>query len=82
MVPKTFPRKAGCSQGLSVFDACAGVLDSLPTRAERDQDLLERASQGVELSECELLAIRWRHLYKKSLLNAVDIAQRVMDVCK
>ncbi len=62
--------------------ACADSLDNFSTTAERDQQLLENASQGAKLSEHELLAIKWRWLYKTSLMNAVDIAQSVADNCK
>ena len=59
----------------------AGTLGSLSTTVERDQELLEGTDHSAALSENELLAVKWRCLYKKALLNAVDIAQGVLDTC-
>ena len=56
----------------------AGVLNGLPTSCSEDENMLARDIADGALSEREVITIRWRCLYKQSLLNAIALAQRVI----
>ncbi|CAK0784490.1 hypothetical protein CVIRNUC_007694 [Coccomyxa viridis] len=61
---------------------CSGVLDDLPTSCSNDEEILARDIISGALSEQEVLAVRWRRLYKQSLLNCIALAQAVMYDCQ
>lgn len=60
----------------------AGVLDDFPTSCSEDETMLARDTTDGALNEREVLAIRWRCLYKRSLLNCIALAQAVMRNCQ
>ena len=60
---------------------CAGILRSLLTTHERDQEMLKELGSEEKPNERVLLAMQWRYLYKKSLVNAVDVTQKVIGRC-
>ena len=54
----------------------------MPTSCSEDEEMLAGDTTGGALSEREVLAIRWRRLYKQSLLNCIALARAVMCSCQ
>ena len=60
---------------------CADLLCSFPTSFDRDKEILGGSDKSGKLSECEQLAVKWRSLYKQSLLDAIEVSKMVVDSC-
>ena len=54
----------------------------MPTSCSEDEYMMARNAIGLALNEREVLAIRWRCLYKRSLLKCIALAQAVMRNCQ
>ncbi len=88
--PEAFPNiqhaSHNCVESTTLpSDGCtchAGVLYDLPTSCSEDEEILARDIISGALSEQEVLAVRWRRLYKQSLLNCIALAQAVMYDCQ